>query len=91
MYPEQRLLKLEALKDGCNGLLIWYLTRFGVYKEIPKAECEYYTDVIINLKVELKKTKTEDEYNMVNKKVTNLRNELEKKYGEKFILHAEYR
>lgn len=91
MNPDQELFILEAHKESCNSLLIWYLTRFTMYKEIPKNECEYYTDFIIHLKVELRKTKTEDEYNKVDKKITKLQNELEQKYGEKFIRYAKFR
>ena len=91
MYPEQRLLKLEAVKDLQKNNLAWYATRFTIYKEIPKNERDYYIDFIVRLQIELEKTKNEDGYNEVEKKITRLQKDLEKKYGEKFIRHAKYR
>ena len=84
MYPEQKIYELEACKDSYKGALIWCLTRFTMYPQIPKKERDYYIELLIQLKVELRKTKTEAELDKTAKKIESIHKELERKYGKIF-------
>lgn len=88
MYPEQELFELEACKDSYDGALIWCLTRLARHSEIAKAERDYYIESLLQLKAELRKTKTQIEFNKTAKKIENIHKELEQKYGKIFKRYA---
>lgn len=60
-----------------------------MHSEIPESERDYYIACLVRLKVELRKTKTEQEFDKIVKKFEKLQKELEQKYGNTFKRYAQ--
>ena len=86
MLYELDLLELEARKDLYKETMIWCITRFNSHPEIPQTEQEYYKNLLIEMKIELKKDKTMQDMYKTVAKLEKLKEELEQKYGDIFKL-----
>lgn len=84
MYPEQRLLKLEARKEYYDDDIIWYLKRFILSPDIPENEFDYYTEKLLHVQRELRNAKTEQDIDTIVNNFIYIKEELKKKYENVF-------